>query len=346
MLVVETPGLIHADSDRNRKILQACPSLHAPFRPTPWACNNHLQIALLLLKEKLARRLRYERVDPLIMSDGGTTAVEWLGLDRADTTPTMVLLHSVGGCAQTLAPLSRYFHDSRGWRVAACVRRGHGGLPLTAASFNTMGSTADLREQLQYIRERYPHSPLYGIGVSAGSGLLVRYLGEEGENSLLRAAVAYCPAYDIDKAFGRTHPFYSTRVTRGLQSDYIAPHADQFGALQSYPDCCDATNLEELHHSLYEVAGYPSYEAFDAASNPMHVIDNIDVPVLVINALDDPVCVGENVRENQEHIRRLPAGMLLLTRRGSHCAYYEGWRALPWAHRVMGEYLSATHQAL
>ena len=63
--------------------------------------------------------------------------------------------------------------------MVVCNRRGHGTLPLTAPRFSTIGSTDDLRAQLDQIRRRLPRSPLYGLGVSAGTALLVRYLGEE-----------------------------------------------------------------------------------------------------------------------------------------------------------------------
>ena len=39
------------------------------------------------------------------------------------------------------------------------------------------------------------------VGISAGSGLLVTYLGKEGEATPVRAAAALCPAYDITRAF-------------------------------------------------------------------------------------------------------------------------------------------------
>jgi len=29
---------------------------------------------------------------------------------------------------------------------------------------------------------------------------------------------------------------------------------------------------------------------------------------------------------------------LVVTPKGSHCAYYEGWRATSWAHRLMADF--------
>ena len=53
-----------------------------------------------------------------------------------------------------------------------------------------MGDASDLRHAVSVIQEQYPTSPLAVVGLSAGSGLLVRYLGEEAGQSPVQAAVA------------------------------------------------------------------------------------------------------------------------------------------------------------
>jgi predicted alpha/beta-fold hydrolase len=50
--------------------------------------------------------------------------------------------------------------------------------------FNTVGDQEDLRYILEKIQRRYPQQSLYGVGISAGSSLLARYLG--GEFSAVR----------------------------------------------------------------------------------------------------------------------------------------------------------------
>ena len=197
---VRVPTLVYRTSAFNQRIVERVAALREPYRPTPWLYNTHLQLAWLLLMEAVASPLRYERTDRLRMRDGGTTSLDWLGVDDAPRTPTLVLLHTVTGSPHSMRSLARDLRAMTGWRIVQCTRRGHGGLPLTAPVINTMGCTDDLREQLQRIQDAFPDSPLYAIGASAGSGLLVRYLGEEGAASKIRAGVAYCPGYDIGVA--------------------------------------------------------------------------------------------------------------------------------------------------
>ena len=90
---------------------------------------------------------------------------------------------------------------SRGWRSCVFNRRSHAGVPLTTPTFNVMGDTNDTKEQVRFVRERFPNSYLAMVGVSAGSGLLFSYLGKEGNNTPINVAAALCPAYDIRRAF-------------------------------------------------------------------------------------------------------------------------------------------------
>ena len=67
----------------------------------------------------------------------------------------------------------------------------------------------------------------------------------------------------------------------------------------------------------------------------------VAVPVMIINALDDPVCVAANAADHVDAIRRVPDALLVRTAHGSHCAFFEGWSPSSWAHRLMAEYLLA-----
>ena len=343
---VRLPQLDFEISDFNRAVIARLDQLREAYRPTPWLYSPHLQLLWLLLMEAIAPPLRYERRDLLTMRDSGTTALDWLGLHVAPTVPTLVLLHTVTGDAQSMRAIARDLHKASHWRVVVCTRRGHGGLPLTAPVLNTMGCTDDLREQLRHIQDEFPQSPLYAVGVSAGSGLLVRYLGEEGADSLIRAAVAYCPGYDIGVAWTRAQPFYSRAMAKRLKRHFLEPHPQSFSHLGSYDACLAARDLSEFHDNLYEMAGCANVSDYLARFNPMGVFDRISVPVLILNADDDPVCVIQNALDHLDAIKRIPGALLVRTARGSHCAFFEGWTARSWANRLIGGYLSVVHQDL
>lgn len=345
LAAVRTPQLDFDPSAFDTSLLSGLEQLRQPYRPTPWLYNAHLQLLWLLLCEALAAPLRYDRTEVLRMRDGGTTALDWLGLDCAPSTPTLVILHSITGDAQSMRVTVADLRHATGWRIVVCTRRGHGSLSLTAPVLNTMGCTDDLREQLLCIRRRVPASPLYALGVSAGSALLVRYLGEEGAGSLIRAGVAYCPGYDISVAWGRVPAIYSRAMAGRLKRYFLQRHASALEHLQTYGACLAARDLAEFHEHVYELAGCATVADYLARSNPVLVFDGIAVPVMIINAGDDPVCVAENALEHVDAVRRVPNALLVRTARGSHCAFFEGWLARSWANRLIARYLLGAHES-
>ena len=337
----DAPRLHYGPSPFTDAVVRRLGQLHAPYRPTPWLPNAHLQLAWLVLREAVAPRLDYDLTETLLMPDGGTIALDWLGMDRGPTRPTLVLLPSITGDAHGSRVIVRDLQRATGWRVVVCTRRGHGDLALTAPRVNTMGCTDDLRAQLARIRERMPASPLYAVGVSAGSGLLVRYLGEEGAASLIRAGVAYCPGYDLAVAWRRVQPLYSRLMARRLQRHFLQRHGRHLAHLGSYGDCLAARDLDGFHRHLHDLAGCVDHEAYLARSNPVTVMRNLRVPVMVLNADDDPVCVAENVREHVDLVRSIPDVLLVRTAHGSHCAFLEGMRPRSWSNRLIAGYLVA-----
>ncbi len=341
--------LHHQPTPQNLAIVDECPSLGGRYQPPRWARNAHAQIGLLLVREALAPKITWDETDVLLMDDGGTVSIEWFGLHAASSdTPTLVVLPTITGSGESLRHFVQAMAAALGWPVAVCNRRGHAGLPLTAPLVNTMGHTGDLARQLDAIVATRPASPLYAVGLSAGSGLLVRYLGEQGANTPLRAAVAYCPAYDISVAFGRAHRVYDALLTRRLRDFFLRRNGSVLGHIEGFEACVAARNLQEFHDRLYPMAGYADREAYYEGVNPMVVAHQMSIPTLVINAEDDPVCAVANVRgEGLPLIDEVPSAILALTDRGSHCAFYEPpWGRTSWANRAMIEYFRAVHRLL
>lgn len=351
--VARPPELVHRPTPFLDRVIARCPTLTRPYRPPWWSSNRHLQLALLAWRDSRTPALAYDHTETLVLDDGGTVSLDWLGLDDPTldaatldaATPTVVVLPTICGDGQSMRRIVRSLRARLGWRVVVCNRRGHGMLPLTAPRFSTLGATDDVRRQLERIRERVPGSPLYGLGVSAGSGLLVRYLGEEGAHTPLAAAIAYCPGYDTTRALHRVHRLYDGYLLRGIRRHFVERHAAHLTACAGYADLVASRTVGEFHDRQYGCAGFASTAEYHARTNPMAVADDVAIPLLILNAADDPVCVLTNVDEHRGLFARVPESMLVLTARGSHCAFLEGHRRpRSWAHRMIAEYFAAVDE--
>lgn len=342
------PVLHYQPTPLTRRVLAACPLLQRRFYPTPWGFNRHIQLGLHASRDARAAELRFDRIDHLVLADGGTVSLEWAGLqDRwpADQTPTLVVLPTLCGDGRSLRRFVRTMRAQLGWRVVVCNPRGHGNLTLTTPRVSILGSTDDLRAQVSQIRQHVPHSRLYAVGLSAGSALLVRYLGEEGVRTPITAAVALCPGYDATKAFARVSPAYDRLLTRLAKAYYLSRHHEALRDAPGYWTTLASRSLADFHARSFGLAGYPSMAGYQRSSEPTLVARDIRVPLLIVNAADDPVCVQQNVHDNLDLVRAMPDTILAVTARGSHCAFLEGTiRPASWADRLIAQYFSAINR--
>ena len=133
------------------------------------------------------------------MEDGGTVTIDYADCpeEMPETAPIVIFLHTITGSAKETGYFMRYA-VRRGWRTCVfnrsasrppsffasqsytdSIRRGHAGLLLTSPCFNVMGEASDTAAQVEAVRKRFPNSSFLAmVGISAGSGLLVTYLGK------------------------------------------------------------------------------------------------------------------------------------------------------------------------
>merc|ERR1719424_2123349 len=165
--------------------------------------------------------------------------------------PIVVFLHTITGtAAQTRWLMSGA--SERGWRSCVFVRRGHGAQRLSSPSFNLLGDVGDVELQLEAVRRAFPRASFVGmIGISAGSGLLISYLGAAGSATPVGAACAICPAWDVGSAFGamsEAQPAAERAMLAQIRSRFVRRNERLLRAYDSeaVDACLAAQSLSDL----------------------------------------------------------------------------------------------------
>ncbi|MCU4588246.1 alpha/beta hydrolase [Acinetobacter ursingii] len=335
----EQPKIYYDPNGTIKDVLGKLPQLKQKYRPTPWLSNNHVHLLYFDLIKKKTIKLNYDRIDQLTMQDGGITAIAWYGYDLPPETPTIVIMHTITGTPESMRELVKDLHEYTGWRIALCLRRGHAGLAMPVPQISLFGSTPDLKEQLLHIQRLFPDSNLYAVGSSAGTGLLVRYLGEQGLNTPFKAAFAMCPGYNTEIGFKNVHPFYSKIMTKKLFKYFIDPYQQTWSQTASLKKVLATTNLEDFEKEYFEMAGFEDYQSYCQAINPIYVFENVKIPLIILNAEDDPVCSIKNLEPYKDVIQKMDNIAVITTKKGSHCGFYEGFATRSWAARLMADFL-------
>ena len=129
----------------------------------------------------------------------------------------------------------RDLNQYTGWRIALCLRRGHAGLPMPVPQI-LFGSTSDLKNNLTIFKSLFPASDLYAVGSSAGTGLLVRYLGEQGEDTPLKLRLR-CVRAITRKLVLKMSTLLQQMMTKKLFKYFIYPYQNtwsQIASLESF----------------------------------------------------------------------------------------------------------------
>ncbi|HEX7242599.1 MAG TPA: hydrolase [Longimicrobiaceae bacterium] len=318
-----------------------------PFRPAWWLRSPHAQtIGGRYLRRRGAVPFRRERVDT---PDGDFLDLDFAvpaGGARLDASaPLAVVLHGLEGSARsgyvarTLAELA-----SRGIRGVALNFRSCGGEPNRLARFYHSGETEDLAFVLGLLAERFPGVPLGAVGFSLGGNVLLKHLGERGEEAGVRAAVAVSVPYDLaagadsmERGMGR---LYTWSFLRSLRRKFEAKRP-------LVGDACDARRVlaartfrEFDDAATAPLHGFRGAAEYYARSSSAGFLDRVRVPTLLLHSRDDPFLPPEALP--LAAVRANPFLTEAFTERGGHVGFVAGppWAPEFWAEAEAARFLA------
>lgn len=238
----------------------------------------------------------------------------------------------------------------RFFRVCVFNARGCGGSQLVSPQGYCASYTEDIRQAVEHVRVRFPDAPLLAAGYSLGSNILVKYVAEEGAACPLAAAVSFANPFDLVASSAHLHAtplkrsVYSRRMGASLRS-FVYSHMD---ALRAAPRV-DLSQLDKVdsilafdEHFTRQAFGYESVRAYFEDSSCSRLIERVTIPLLCLNARDDPIC---DVRSVPLHAAASNDNLLFaVTACGGHSMdWFEGALTLAgsgsWSARVAMEFL-------
>lgn len=348
-------------SDIYQGVVSKCHLLHGRYMATPWLSSPHIQTAFLNFFGR-PPAVNYKR-QLFHASDGGTFALDWLRSSDVlgdptyedddaslthDKTPIVVVIPGLTSDSSSAYLKHLAFSTAeRGWNVVICNHRGLGGISVTSDCFYNAGWTKDTRDVINYLHHEYPNAPLFAVGTSIGANILVKYLGEDGEDIPIAGAVAICSPWDllIGSRFicRRTvQKFYDRALTVGLQ-EYAQLHESLYSRLADWEGIVKSRSIRDFDNYATRLVGkFETVDTYYRHCSSAQYVTKVSIPLLCISALDDPVCTREAIpwdecRENKNVV-------LATTRHGGHLAFFEGLTGSSlWWVRAVNEFLGILH---
>lgn len=317
----------------------------ARYRPAWWIPGPHVRTVWgrFVRRVPIVATHREQWETP----DGDLLDIE--RLSAPPDRPRLVLLHGLEGTVRshyaqgTLAEAQR-----RGWGADFVLFRSCGGTINRARRFYHSGETGDLAMVIDRVTREFPRAPLVLAGFSLGGNVLLKYLGERGDDvpPEIRAAAAVSVPFDLDR--GASH------IDRGFARVYQASFLKSLkrkahAKLAIYPDLCDPARLDAAR-SIREfdefvtapLHGFAGASDYYARSSSLGFLGGVRRPTLLLSAVDDPFLPPAVLDDVRAVAAANPALTIEFVPEGGHVGFISGtvpWRPEYYAERRVAEFL-------
>ncbi len=312
----------------------ACPGQYLPemtfppFRPPLWLRNAHLQTVIASRKSR-RWTFGWENWEPLEIDLGkeGRLVAEasWQPGPRAHA-PLLILMHGLEGSARShyLIGMSKKAFAA-GFHTVRVNTRNCGGTEHLTPTLYCAGLSRDVRSIAEQLKLGYGVRGIYAAGVSLGASIILKFLGEEGPRAteyLQGAAVVSVPI-DLELSVRKMEEpqnwlyqrYFVRRLIRRMRRKCAL-----------FPDIADMERVEKVR-SIREFDdvvtaphfGFGTAENYYRLASSRHLLRDIRVPTLLIQARDDPMIPFEPFQDSS--INRNPFLRLLATEKGGHTGF-------------------------
>jgi predicted alpha/beta-fold hydrolase len=316
------------------------------YSPAWWIPGGHLQT----LWGKLFRR---QTPALTVLERWDTPDGDFLELHRLTArrdAPRLLLLHGLEGTVRShYAQALLNVAARRGWGADLLIFRSCGSELNLTRRFYHSGETGDVAFILDRILDEFPASQLALVGVSLGGNVLLKFLGERGEDlpPQLKAAAAISVPFDLARS--------SMRVNRGFSKFYqrfflnslrkkAQEKARRFPDLATQDGIAALRTLEDFDNLITgPLHGFRDAQDYYARSSSLPYLKNIRLKTLLFSAVDDPLLPAEVLDEVREVARYNPALEVDFVDKGGHAGFITGsvpWRPFYYAEYRVGEFFA------
>jgi uncharacterized protein len=274
------------------------------YVPPRWLPGGHLQTiypATCIRKPDVT--YRRERWDT---PDGDFIDVDFV--DGAPGKPFIVMFHGLEGSSSSHYAMALMAHAARlGWSGAVPHFRGCSGEFNRAPRFYHSGDSQEINWVLRRVHSsRTSHGKFYASGVSLGGNALLRWLGEsQTQADFVDAACAISAPLDLAAGGAALSSGFNMLYTR-VFLDTLKPKC--VNKLKQYPGLFDREKMLAAR-DLYAfdnivtapLHGYRDTNDYWNRASAKHVLPDITVRTLVLNARNDPFLPAAFLPQHASH---------------------------------------------
>ena len=357
--VVKKPQIISKPgSGLSLFIKERCPFVNQLYWPTFWCFGGRAQtlVASVLKSHPL---VVYDR-ELIHTNDGGEIALDWVNNSGSSNPLIVLILPGLTGTSHHNYILHFVLQITQKLDCTAAVlnNRGFGGLMLKTPRVCCAADTEDLEYVIFHIKKKRPNLALMVTGISLGGIILTNFLCKMGEqeksniHDLIVGAAVISSPWDLFKTSKSleqplNHLLFNRHLTNLLKNvlkqQLSSINFDKFEIPCDMNQGLKSSTVREFDDRIVApMSGYKdSNEYYTAATLHDKLIDKINVPLLCLNAADDPFAPEDSIP--CDLLCRCPNVVMVLTQYGGHVGFTEGLfpRGAGYMEKVVLQYVQA-----
>lgn len=288
-----------------------------PFHPPKGLTSPHIQTILPFIFDQVGQvppsnTLVFQMHDGDSLSCKMSTPPDWKPHQK-----TIVFIHGLGGsdASSYMIQMSRKCYR-KGDRVMRVNLRGAGeGMHMAKRPYHG-GVSTDVLQVIRTLNEQAPHSPIILVGYSLGGNVILKLLGELGDNAknLVEKAIAICPPVDLShtvellsKSSNQLYQHYYVKKLKRFGSRWIGNHS-----IKSILDFDNVVTAQQW--------GYRDAADYYRQCSSKFFIPEIRHETHLVFAADDPFVDCSSVLQNGS----LPHVKMWISPHGGHMGFW-GW---------------------
>lgn len=294
------------------------------FSPPVWLKNPHLQT----LWGKFCRKRANLGLQQVRWDTPDGDFLDLFRLAAPSQSFHLVILHGLEGTIRSHY-VNGLFQESRrrGWSADLIVFRSCGDEINRTERFYHSGETQDLKFVLDKLIAEDPDRSIGLIGVSLGGNVLLKYLGESGDNvpTQVVAAAAVSVPFDlargsrfISRGFSRV---YERHFIQSLKSKVAAKLA-QLPAMKVAADWSAAGTLYDFDDKITApLHGFLNADDYYSRSSAIGYLGGIRINTLLLSSYDDPFLPSAVLDEVRNIANKNPSITVEFHEHGGHVGF-------------------------
>ena len=226
---------------------------------------------------------------------------------------TILIFHGYGGSSSSNYCKDIAYHFGNSYKVIVYNRRAHVD-ESKSIKLPTHYDKDDIEVVMNYIQTQACQTPIYGVGFSNGANMIMRYVGESGKDCIFNKVFTCGNGWDYNHATQNIKSDWANKLLCKMSKSIFR---NVEGALSKY-DIHTNFRQQEIHtfadNDENQLINY--YKNISA----IHVFDNIAVPCLCMDALDDILYF---YHDTKSIVNKNPMVSFIFTSHGGHIGWVD-----------------------